>query len=136
MASSSKATELNKLTTGRRKTSSARVRLKNGTGQITINGIPSLVYLERPTLQMIIEEPLIVTGMKDKYDVTASARGGGKSGQAGAIRHGISRALVDIDQNLRPILRKGNFLTRDPRMKERKKYGQKGARKRFQYSKR
>ncbi len=122
--------------TGRRKTSTARVVLKPGTGQIVINGKQSMVYLERPTLQMMIEEPLDVTQCKGRYDISANTRGGGKSGQAGAIRHGISRALVELDQNLRPVLKKGSFLTRDPRMKERKKYGQKGARRRFQFSKR
>ena len=93
-------------------------------------------YLQRPTLQMQIEEPLEVTQSLGKVDLIISVRGGGKSGQAGAIRHGISRALLKFDENNKPILRKGVFLTRDSRMKERKKYGQKGARKRFQFSKR
>lgn len=122
--------------TGRRKTSSARVRLMPGTGEITINGLKSTDYLHRPTLQMQIEEPLHMTQTTGKYNIFINVSGGGKSGQAGAIRHGISRALVKLDENLRSVLRKGTFLTRDPRMKERKKYGQKGARKRFQFSKR
>jgi small subunit ribosomal protein S9 len=124
------------LATGRRKTSSARVRLVPGTGQILINGQKSQDYLQRPTLQMAIEEPLEVTQTRGKLDVIVNVRGGGKSGQAGAIRHGISRALAQLDEKLRPTLRKGTFLTRDPRSRERKKYGQKGARKRFQFSKR
>ena len=124
------------LTTGRRKTSVARVKVVPGTGQILINGRKSTEYLERPTLEMIIEEPLEITQSKGKYDVFANVHGGGKSGQAGAIRLGLSRALIQLDPTLRPVLRKGDFLTRDPRMKERKKYGQKGARRRFQYSKR
>ena len=123
-------------TTGRRKTSTARVRLVPGTGEIKINGLKSTDYLHRPTLQMMIEEPLIVTQSLGKYNLIILVRGGGKSGQAGAIRHGISRALVALHPDLRASLRKGTFLTRDPRMKERKKYGQKGARKRFQFSKR
>ena len=122
--------------TGRRKTSSARVRLVPGTGQMTINGLKSVDYLHRPTLQMLIEEPFHLTQTAGKYDLIATVKGGGKSGQAGAVRLGISRALIVLDPNLKPILRKGTFLTRDPRMKERKKYGQKGARKRFQFSKR
>ncbi len=122
--------------TGRRKTSSARVRLTRGTGVIMINGLKSMEYLHRPTLQMQIEQPLEVTQSMGKYDIFVNVQGGGKSGQAGAIRHGISRSLVKLDENLKTILRKGTFLTRDPRMKERKKYGQKGARKRFQFSKR
>ncbi len=123
-------------TTGRRKTSTARVRLVPGTGDIQINGLKSTDYLHRPTLQMMIEEPLILTQSLGKYNIIVNVRGGGKSGQAGAIRHGISRALVELHPDLRPSLRKGTFLTRDSRMKERKKYGQKGARKRFQFSKR
>jgi small subunit ribosomal protein S9 len=122
--------------TGRRKTSSASVRLMPGKGQIFINGQKSSDYLQRQTLQMLIEDPLESTQSLTKYDIHVSAKGGGKSGQAGAIQHGIARALVELDQSNRPILKKGAFLTRDSRMKERKKYGQKGARRRFQYSKR
>ena len=136
MAKSSPSTIQKVNATGRRKTSSARVWLMPGSGNITINGLKSTDYLQRPTLQMQIEEPLEVTQTLGKVDLIISVRGGGKSGQAGAIRHGISRALLKFDENNKPILRKGVFLTRDSRMKERKKYGQKGARKRFQFSKR
>ncbi len=122
--------------TGRRKTSTARVRIVPGAGEILINGLKSTDYLHRPTLQMMIEEPLHATQCIGKYKIIVNVRGGGKSGQAGAIRHGISRALSELHPDLRPTLRKGTFLTRDSRMKERKKYGQKGARKRFQFSKR
>jgi len=124
------------LATGRRKTSTARVRLMSGSGEIFINGEKSLDYLQRPTLQMIIMEPLELLQCAKKYDIKVNVRGGGKAGQAGAIRHGISRALGKVDENFRVELRKGTFLTRDSRMKERKKYGQRGARKRFQFSKR
>lgn len=122
--------------TGRRKTSTARILIVPGAGEIEINGLKSTDYLHRPTLQMMIEEPLVLTQTLGKYKIIANVQGGGKSGQAGAIRHGISRALSELHPDLRPSLRKGTFLTRDPRMKERKKYGQKGARKRFQFSKR
>jgi len=122
--------------TGRRKTSTARIRLTPGSGQITINGQKSVEYLQRETLQMMIDEALVHTTTTGKYDISCNVQGGGKAGQAGAIRHGISRALVKLDEALRTVLRKGTFLTRDPRMKERKKYGQKGARRRFQFSKR
>ena len=122
--------------TGRRKTSTARVRLSPGTGEITINGEKSVDYLQRPTLHVMTVEPLEHIQQNGKYDIKVNVQGGGKAGQAGAIRHGISRALVKLDENLRILLRKGTFLTRDPRMKERKKYGQKGARRRFQFSKR
>ena len=121
---------------GRRKTSSARVRLMPGAGGIEINGQESLEYLQRPTLQMIIMQPLEHLQCAKKYDIKVNVRGGGKAGQAGAIRHGISRALAQVDDSFRSELRKGPFLTRDSRMKERKKYGQRGARKRFQFSKR
>lgn len=121
---------------GRRKDSVARVRLVPGTGEITINKRPVLDYVKRETLRMIIEQPLEVTEMKGKYDVLANVFGGGLSGQAGAIRLGIARALLHLDEDLRPILKKNGFLTRDPRMKERKKYGMAGARKRYQFSKR
>lgn len=125
------------LGTGRRKHSLARVRLKAGSGQFTINGDRNLDnYFCRETLSMMIKRPLEATETLDKFDVFANVSGGGTSGQAGALRHGISRALLMYDPELRPILRKSGFLTRDPRMKERKKYGQKGARARFQFSKR
>ncbi len=122
--------------TGRRKTSTARVRLVPGTGKIIINNRDFSIYFGRKILKMIIEQPLVLTETLGKYDVIARVRGGGYSGQAGAIRHGISRALLQVNPDFRPILKKAGFLTRDPRMKERKKYGQRGARARFQFSKR
>lgn len=122
--------------TGRRKTSTARVRLVPGTGKIVINNRDFSTYFGRKILKMIIEQPLVLTETLGKYDVIARVRGGGYSGQAGAIKHGISRALLQVNPDFRPILKKAGFLTRDPRMKERKKYGQRGARARFQFSKR
>jgi len=122
--------------TGRRKSSVARVTLKPGTGNITVNKRSVENFFPRETLRMIIRMPLVLTSMVNKYDVTANVSGGGMTGQAGAIRHGISRALLVLDSDLRPTLKKEGFLTRDPRVKERKKYGQKGARARFQFSKR
>ncbi len=122
--------------TGRRKTSTARVRLVPGTGKIIINNRDFSDYFGRKILKMIIEQPLVLTETIGKYDVIARVRGGGYSGQAGAIKHGISRALLQVNPDFRPILKKAGFLTRDPRMKERKKYGQRGARARFQFSKR
>lgn len=122
--------------TGRRKTAVARVRLKPGEGQIVVNRQPLDQYFGRPTLRMVIAQPLKLTGVEGKYDVFASVRGGGSTGQAEAIRHGISRALLGVDEALRSPLRKAGLLTRDPRVKERKKYGQRGARARFQFSKR
>ena len=122
--------------TGRRKTSSARVRILAGTGQVTINGEKSTDYLQRPTLQMHIMEPMELLQCVGKYDVFVNVSGGGKAGQAGAVRHGISRCLAQIDEKFHLELRKGPFMTRDSRMKERKKYGQRGARRRFQFSKR
>jgi len=122
--------------TGRRKEAVARVWLLPGSGKIQINGRDVAEYFKRATLKMLIEQPLDAVGMLGKYDVLAKARGGGLSGQAGAVRLGIARALLQASQELRPILRRGGFLTRDPRMVERKKYGQAGARKRFQFSKR
>ena len=122
--------------TGRRKTSVARVIMKPGTGKIIVNKKPLEEYFPRETLQMIIRQPLNLVAMPNKFDIMVNVTGGGLSGQAGAIRHGISRALLLVDSDLRPKLKKEGFLTRDPRMKERKKYGLAGARKRFQYSKR
>lgn len=122
--------------TGRRKTAVARVRLKEGEGQIVVNRQPLGEYFGRATLRMVIAQPLKLTGLEGKYDVIANVRGGGSTGQAEAIRHGISRALLVVDGGLRPTLRKAGLLTRDPRIKERKKYGQRGARARFQFSKR
>ncbi|HOJ59030.1 MAG TPA: 30S ribosomal protein S9 [bacterium] len=122
--------------TGRRKCSVARVYMKSGTGQIIINGRPSEEYLMRKTLQMIVNQAFEVTDTQGKFDVYANICGGGLSGQAGALRHGISRALLKLDNKYRAPLKKAGFLTRDPRMVERKKYGRPGARKRFQFSKR
>ena len=122
--------------TGRRKNAIARVYLKPGTGKITVNNHDLLGYVKRDTLKMIIEQPLVATDMLDKVDIKAFTKGGGLSGQSGALLLGIARALVKSDEELKPILRKGGFLTRDSRMVERKKYGQPGARKRFQFSKR
>ncbi len=121
---------------GRRKTSTARVRLKPGNGNIIVNGRPLLDYFKRETLKMIIEQPFQVTNTLGKFDVIATIRGGGLTGQAGALRLGISRALLQWNPELRPELRSSGFLTRDPREVERKKYGQPKARKRFQFSKR
>ncbi|MDZ7317526.1 MAG: 30S ribosomal protein S9 [candidate division KSB1 bacterium] len=122
--------------TGRRKSSIARVRLMEGTGKIAVNNQSLIDYFKRETLKMIIEQPLEKTDMMSKFDIIADVRGGGLTGQAGAVRLGISRALVKFNEELRPILRSNGFLTRDPREKERKKYGLAGARKRFQFSKR
>ncbi len=122
--------------TGRRKDAVARVWLSPGNGQVTVNGKPLLEYFKRETLKMIIEQPLVLTESLGKYDIVANVRGGGLSGQAGALRHGIARALAKADEDLRPRLKAAGFLTRDPRMVERKKYGRPKARKRFQFSKR
>jgi len=122
--------------TGRRKTSIARVRLRPGTGVMTVNGDPLESYFGRETLVMLIRQPLEQLEALGKFDVRARVCGGGMAGQAGALRLGIARALVKTNEEVRPILRRAGFLTRDPRMKERKKYGQKGARARFQFSKR
>ena len=122
--------------TGRRKKSVARVRLYPGTGNFTINGKTADEYFGLETLKLIINQPFGVVDCVGKFDVVANVRGGGISGQAGAIRHGISRALVVADENNKPALKKAGLLTRDPRMKERKKYGLKGARRAPQFSKR
>lgn len=124
------------LGTGRRKTSVARVRLATGTGKITVNGRTFETYFPVDTLRGVASQPLTVTGTADKLDVKINVTGGGPNGQAGAVRHGIARALLQFDANLRPTLKAEGLLTRDPRMKERKKYGQPGARKRYQFSKR
>ncbi|MBW2021974.1 MAG: 30S ribosomal protein S9 [Deltaproteobacteria bacterium] len=121
---------------GKRKAAVARVWMKPGSGKITVNNRPMEEYFARETDRMMIIEPLRVTEKEGQFDIKVNVRGGGISGQAGAIRHGISRALVSLDPELREPLKRGGFLTRDPRMKERKKYGQRGARARFQYSKR
>ncbi|MCL1830034.1 MAG: 30S ribosomal protein S9 [Oscillospiraceae bacterium] len=122
--------------TGRRKSSVARVRLYNGTGVITINHRDIDNYFGLETLKLIVRQPLELTATTGKFDVVVRVQGGGVSGQAGAIRHGISRALLQFDEELRPSLKKAGFLTRDPRMKERKKYGLKAARRAPQFSKR
>lgn len=124
------------LGTGRRKTSIARVRLASGTGKVTVNGRAFETYFPTDTLRGVVTQPLTLTGTTDKFDIRANVTGGGPAGQAGAIRHGIARALLLADANFRPQLKAEGLLTRDPRMKERKKYGQPGARKRFQFSKR
>ncbi len=122
--------------TGRRKTSIARVILKPGKGAININKQPLNKYFPSETMKMIVKQPLDSVAVTGKYDVTVKVHGGGISGQAGAIRHGIARALVLLNPDFREKLKKDGLMTRDPRAKERKKYGQKGARKRFQFSKR
>ena len=122
--------------TGRRKSSVARVRVYNGTGKITINDRDIDDYFGLETLKLIVRQPLVLTGTADKFDIVCRVAGGGVTGQAGAIRHGISRALLQFDYELRAELKKAGFLTRDPRMKERKKYGLKAARRAPQFSKR
>ena len=122
--------------TGRRKKSVARVRVYAGSGKITINNRDIDDYFGLETLKLIVRQPLALTGTADKFDIVCNVQGGGVTGQAGAIRHGLSRALLQYDENLRPALKKAGFLTRDPRMKERKKYGLKGARRAPQISKR
>ncbi len=122
--------------TGRRKKSIARVYLKPGKGNITINKRDIDDYFGLETLKVIVRQPFVATGTAEKFDVLVNVRGGGYTGQAGAIRHGISRALLQADAEFRPVLKKAGFLTRDPRMKERKKYGLKAARRAPQFSKR
>lgn len=122
--------------TGKRKTSIARVRLKLGAGGITINGRSFEDYFPRNAHQLLVRKPLELTESLDRFEISAKIQGGGPSGQAGALRHGIARALEKLDPNQRSVLKRAGFLTRDPRQKERKKYGQKGARARYQFSKR
>ena len=122
--------------TGRRKSSVARVRVYNGTGKITINDRDIDDYFGLETLKLIVRQPLVTSSVEGKFDLVVRVAGGGVSGQAGAIRHGLARALLGFDENLRPALKKAGFLTRDPRMKERKKYGLKAARRAPQFSKR
>jgi len=129
-------TELQYYGTGRRKTATARVFLRPGSGAIEINGREIGDFFPNDILKMIIKQPLLLTETADKFDLKVTVKGGGSTGQAGAIRHGISRALLKFNGELRPRLKEAGFLTRDPRMKERKKYGQKGARARYQFSKR
>lgn len=124
------------LATGRRKKSSARIRLRPGSGNITVNGLDVDEYFGRPTSVMILRSPLVLTEVNEKFDIVVNVTGGGKSGQAGAVRHGISRALIKFDEGLRPTLKTAGMLTRDARAKERLKYGLAGARRRFQFSKR
>ena len=131
-----KANKIVYMGTGRRKSSIARVRLVEGTGKITINGKDIEEFFDLETLKVIVRQPLTVTNTLSKYDVICSVNGGGVSGQAGAIRHGIARALNEANSEYRPILKTNGFLTRDSRMKERKKYGLKKARKAPQFSKR
>jgi len=121
---------------GRRKESTARVRMEAGSGQIVVNGRPFEKYFLRETDRIIVLQPLALTESAGKFNIIANLTGGGLTGQAGALRLGISRALLIADENFKEIFRKNGYLTRDPRMKERKKYGQKGARKRFQWTKR
>ena len=122
--------------TGKRKTAIAQVRMRPGTGVITVNNKPMDEYFTRESQCILIKEALETVSMQERYDITAHCKGGGSSGQAGALRHGIARALEKVDSELRGQLKKKGFLTRDARKKERKKYGQKGARARFQFSKR
>ena len=122
--------------TGRRKHSVARVRVYNGTGKVTINGRDMNDYFGLETLKLLVNSPLVLTENEGKFDVVVNVVGGGCAGQAGAIRHGLSRALLQFNSELRPVLKKAGFLTRDPRMKERKKYGLKAARRAPQFSKR
>ena len=122
--------------TGRRKKSIARVYLVPGTGNITVNKRNIDEYFGLETLKVIVRQPLVATETVDKFDVKVTVRGGGTTGQAGAIRHGVARALLTVDNDFRPVLKKAGYLTRDPRMKERKKYGLKGARRAPQFSKR
>ena len=122
--------------TGRRKHATARVFLRPGAGEIKVNDRTVDDYFKRESLKLIIRQPLLLTETADKFNIHVRIEGGGMAGQAGAIRHGVSRALVDYNRELRPKLKEAGFLTRDSRAKERKKYGQRGARARFQYSKR
>jgi small subunit ribosomal protein S9 len=122
--------------TGRRKTATARVYLRPGDGSVQVNRKPFDNYFPNETLRMIIRQPLNLTETANKFDILVNVAGGGPAGQAGAIRHGITRALIEYNSDLRPTLKQAGLITRDPRIKERKKYGQKGARKRFQFSKR
>jgi small subunit ribosomal protein S9 len=122
--------------TGKRKSAIARVYMKSGSGNIIVNKRSYEEYFTRPSLKMIIRQPFEITGKNGQFDLFVNVSGDGVAGQAGAVKHGISKALLEYDVQLRPILKKAGFLTRDARMKERKKYGQPGARKRFQFSKR
>ena len=127
---------LAKPTTGKRKTAVARIRMRPGTGAILVNGRTLDEYFGREVLRTVVKQPLDLVNQTTRWDIAASVQGGGPTGQAGALRHGIARALIRIDEALRPQIKRGGFLTRDARKKERKKYGQRGARARFQFSKR
>ena len=131
-----KKPEIEYLATGRRKTAIAQVRLFKGDGTITVNGRAFADYFPTTDVQLLVEAPFKALEATGQYDVIAKCVGGGAVGQAGALRHGIARALIQVDENFRAVLKKAGFLTRDPRMKERKKPGQPGARRRFQFSKR
>ena len=131
-----KAPAEKEMKTGRRKESIARIQLFKGAGVIQVNQRDIKDYFGRPTLQMLVRQPLEATQLNDKVDIIANVSGGGLAGQAGAVRQAISRALVSFNESLKTLLRRGDYLTRDDRMKERKKYGRKGARRRFQFSKR
>ncbi len=122
--------------TGHRKNATAKVWLQSGQGEITVNGQPLADYVRRPTLELIVRSPFRAAERLGEFDVRAKCLGGGIAGQAGALRHGIAKALVQLDESLRPVLRRAGFLTRDPRVKERKKYGRKRARRGFQFKKR
>jgi small subunit ribosomal protein S9 len=122
--------------TGKRKNAVARVWLKPGGGRVTVNERPVETFFARPVLRMLIQQPLVAANRQNQYDVTCTVSGGGLSGQAGAVRHGISKALTNYEPDLRPVLKRGGFLTRDPRVVERKKYGKAKARRSFQFSKR
>jgi small subunit ribosomal protein S9 len=122
--------------TGKRKNAVARVWLKPGGGRVTVNERPVETFFARPVLRMLIQQPLVAANRQNQYDVTCTVSGGGLSGQAGAVRHGISKALTNFEPDLRPVLKRGGFLTRDPRVVERKKYGKAKARRSFQFSKR
>ncbi len=124
------------VTTGKRKTAIARVRMQAGAGNILVNGKPVDEYFPREVLRILVRQPLEASNATGRYDIAATVQGGGPSGQAGALRHGIARAIQTLDESQRPTLKRGGFLTRDARKKERKKYGQRGARARFQFSKR
>jgi small subunit ribosomal protein S9 len=130
------ATEKSNYATGKRKSAIARTWIKPGTGVITVNGQPADEYFTVSTARTVLRQPLTLTNNLDAFDITVKVHGGGISGQAGAVRHGITKALILFDPDLRPSLKRAGFVKRDPREKERKKYGQKGARARFQFSKR
>lgn len=131
-----KKSNVNYIGTGRRKSSVARVFMTPGTGVITVNGKTLEDYLPQEILRMVVKSPLVETGTEGQYDILINVYGGGLTGQAGAMRHGIARALLEVGEDFRPVLKKAGFLTRDSRAKERKKYGLRGARRRPQYSKR